>query len=80
MEDILGFHQHISTTARGSEIFGWSMWIFKSRIGNFTQTLLKSLTIPQVEYGCAIWSLNDQKLNLLRGVQRRFTSRNNFKH
>ena len=51
------------------------MWIFKSRIGNFTQTLLKSLTIPQAEYGCAIWSLNDQKLNLLRGVQRRFTSR-----
>ena len=39
-------------------------------------TLLKSLIISHVEYGCVVWSPTDQhQINLLESVQRRFTSR-----
>ena len=39
-------------------------------------TLLKSLIVSQVEYACVIWSpIDQQHINLIEGVQRKFTSR-----
>ena len=77
MEDDLSFQTHIATTAaKGHRMAGWSLRTFKSRGRDLMITLLKSLIVCHVEYGCVVWSPTEQnQINLLESVQRRFTSR-----
>ena len=77
MEDKLTFRTHIATTAaKGHRMAGWALRTFRTRGRSLMMTLLKSLIISQVEYGCVIWSPTEQsRINLLERVQRRFTSR-----
>ena len=67
MEKSLSFHTRIA---------GWALQTFRSRDITLMLTLLKSLVVSQMEYGCVVWSPYDQRnINLLESVQRRFTSK-----
>ena len=73
----LMFHHHIAkTVAKANQMAGWTLRVFKSRSTLVLRTLLKTLVIPHLEYGCVIWSPTDVRhINMLENVQRRFTSR-----
>lgn len=77
LEDNLLFHKHIkSMAAKGHRMAGWSFRTIKDRKTSTLLTILKSLVIPQTEYASVVWTPHDQvHINILEGVQRRFTSR-----
>ena len=77
IDNRLTFHQHISSlAAKGNQMARWTLRTFKSRQTHLMTTLLKSLIIPNVEYACVVWSpIDTYHMNLLEGVQRRYTSR-----
>ena len=76
-EQSLLFSTHITNiVAKGHRTAGWALRVFKSRDTTTMLTLLKSLIISQVEYGCVLWSPLDTKhINLIERVQRQFTSK-----
>ena len=77
MEKSLSFHTHIAnTTAKGHRMAGWVLRTFQSSDITLMLTLLKSLVVSQMEYGCVVWTPYDQRnINLLESVQRSFTSK-----
>lgn len=77
LEDNLHFHNHIKNmAAKGHRIAEWALRTISNRSTATLLTLLKSLVLPQIEYASIVWTPHDQlHINLLEGVQRRFTSR-----
>jgi len=77
IENNLTFKKHIlATVTKGHRMAGWALRTFISRDQYLMKTLLKSLIVSQVEYGCVIWGpYNQQQINELERVQSRFTSR-----
>ena len=69
------FDKHItSIVAKGNRMVGWIMRTFRTRSKDIMLTLLKSLVVPQVEYGSVIWMpVSQNAINLIESVQRRFT-------
>ena len=77
VESNLHFNKHIrSMAAKGHRIAEWSFRTISDRSTPTLKTILKCLVIPQFESQSVIWSPHDQDhINMLEGVQRRFTSR-----
>ena len=77
IEDNMLFHQHItSTVAKGMRMSGWAMRTFRTRGTLAMKTILQSLIVSLMEFGCVIWSpIDSVHINLLESVQRKFTSR-----
>ena len=71
------FSHHIYTTVAGAQrISGYILRTFRTRKTYLMGTLLRSLLVTALEYGCVVWSPTDLHLiKLLESVQRRFTSR-----
>ena len=71
------FSHHIYTTVAGAQrISGYILRTFRTRKTYLMGTLLRSLLVTALEYGCVVWSPTDPHLiKLLESVQRRFTSR-----
>ena len=71
------FANHIKKlVSDGQRLSGYVLRTFKTRDRYLMGTLLRSLVVSQMEYGCVIWSPTDSHLiKLLESVQRRFTSR-----
>ena len=71
------FANHIKkVVSDGQRLSGYVLRTFKTRDRYLMGTLLRSLVVSQMEYGCVIWSPTDSHLiKLLESVQRRFTSR-----
>ena len=69
------FDKHItSVVANGYWMVGWILWTFRTRTKEIMPTLLKTLVVPQVEYGCIISMPTSQSsVNLIESIQRRFT-------
>ena len=77
VDDKLLFREHILTTAaNGHKMAHWALRVFRARSTLMMKTLLKTVVLPHVEYGCIVWSPTVQsQINLLENVQRQFTSR-----
>ena len=73
----LQFKAHIEeVAAMGHRMSGFVLRTFTSREKTFMRTTLKSLIIPQIEYGCVVWApCNQTQIDTLESVQRRFTSK-----
>ena len=53
---------------------GWILRTFKTRIKEIMLTLLKTLVVSQVEYGCIIWMpISKLSVNLIENIQIRIT-------
>ena len=80
MSEDLSFATHISTVAaKGKQMAGWILRIFKSRDIFLLKTLLKQLILPRIEYCCVLWSPTLQsQISQLESVQRFFTKKINF--
>ena len=73
----LKFDCHIrNVVSKGLKLAGWALRTFRTRNTVTMLTLLKSIVVSQVEYGCPVWSPTDMhNINLLETVQRTFTAR-----
>ena len=71
------FTEHIhKTVAEANRISGYVLRTFRTRKTYLMGTLLRSLIVSKLEYGCVLWSPTDPHLiKLIESVQRRFTSR-----
>ena len=57
--------------AKGNHMIGWTLRTFRIRT---KEIMLKTLVVPQVEYGCIVWMLTSQNsVNLIESIQRKFT-------
>ena len=77
MQDNLTFNAHIITVAtKGHKMENWILRTFISRNLTTMKILLKSIVVPQTEYGSVIWGPFDQgQINLLEKIQKRFTNK-----
>ena len=68
-------HKHItSIVAKGNTLVGRILQMLRTHSKEVMLTLLKTLIVPQVEYGYVIWMPISQNLvNLIVSIQRRFT-------
>ena len=49
------FDKHITTVvAKSNDMVGWILWMFRTHTKKIMLTSLKTLVVPQVEYGCII--------------------------
>ena len=58
------------------KVSAWVLRTFLSRDKYVMKVLLQSLIVSQVEYASVVWSpFDNQNINMIENVQRRFTSR-----
>jgi hypothetical protein len=77
MSSKLDFKVHIEKLiAKGNRMSGFVQRTFKARNKEFMRTMLKSLIVPQLEYGSVVWTpMNQSQVEDIESVQRRFTAR-----
>ena len=71
------FDYHIKNmVGKGETVSSWILRTFHTRDKLPMVTLLKSLLVPTLHYGCMLWNPNNAGLRtLIDSLQRKFTSR-----